>query len=67
MKKFKVGDKVEMTREAVKIFNTCYTTGTVKKVTNYGEVSVKRDYYLGHENTWWDESNWRKIAKNFCC
>lgn len=61
--KFKVGDKVEMTRKAIKLFNTCYITGIVIRVSHYGEVSVKRNYYLGHENTWWDESYWRKIRR----
>jgi hypothetical protein len=61
--KFKVGDKVRMTRLAIQIFNTKFQTGVIKKIgSGYFKegISVKRDNYKGHEYAWWDDCFWKK-------
>lgn len=66
----KVGDRVVMSKEGELSYpKTTFRTGVVKEVA-YGMVRVKRDYYRGHEYTWWYKSEWyspkgfTKVVKN---
>jgi|GEM_PF-3299767 len=61
--KFEVGDSVELSKAGKARYpKTQFTTGIVRKVER-GSVSVKRDFYSGHEFTWWDVDDWSKIGE----
>jgi hypothetical protein len=65
MRKFEVGDLVEMTAWAKKLFKTAYCHGEIRKVER-DRISVKRysiekGNYGGHESTWWSKEHWKKF------
>ena len=54
----KVGDKVVMAKETSPKSN--FRTGVVVEVGVYS-VRIKRDYYRGHELTWWNRDDWKVV------
>jgi len=57
----KVGDRVKLTKDTIRVLNTNFTTGVVIEMpVDAFLIRVKRDGYRGHENTVWHKSWWRK-------
>lgn len=55
----KAGDRVVMTKNTSPKSN--FRTGVVLEAGCYGMIRVKRDYYRGHETTWWNKSDWKVV------
>lgn len=55
----KIGDKVVMVK------GTCpkstFRRGVVVEIGELYTVRIKRDYYRGHESTWWNRDEWKVV------